>query len=199
MTLTDALTWDNIASRSEGFVWQLLDQTLNPIGTVHPDAKGAQLTWDGTATIQRNLRGLTLQGADAVAVNPISDRIAPSLVIDGTAYPMGVFLFGSVNRLRASRPPSLDGTLVDQAVVLDGEIRTPIGYNQGALITTAMAEVIEPYPVTFEITASSATFGEPAGWQPGSTVNRILSDLCVAAGYLPPFFEANGIGHVSSR
>lgn len=194
--MTAALLDLEVRSRREKVQFELVDAVGRKIGDVHPERK-CVISNDATAQIKRKLTGFTLTPSDTAAVNPLTDRVRATWVLDdGSTYPRGVFLFAEASTARLSYGDRLTGTLVDQGLILAQEIDRTVGFDTGTSATTAIRTVLE-FAGFYNVTVAASTFelGSPVGWpagQSGTTWAKILDDLCAKAGCYPVHFDDNG-------
>ena len=193
MTLVDL---DGVQMRQETVAFDVMDAALNVIGAVYPVRDSPpRVNNDTRRTIKRSLSGMTLTPVDAAAVNPFTDRIRPRWVIagDSAVYPLGVFLFADANELVRSSGATLDAELVDQMFIVDQPILSTVSYPIGQPLDTAIADLASTVSVPLvQVDASGLTLQRPATWPGGTSLYRILADLCVLAGFLPPYFDSTG-------
>lgn len=149
------------------------------------------LSHDTTRTIKRSL-SMHLSPADTAAVNPIRDRIMPSLIdCNGQAWPLGRYMFSdysrvvTFNRGRRASPALLDESfVVDQ----DRESAFPPSVIPGntVSVTSLIEQALLAYPtIATAIQASPYETGNT--WSFGTTTFQIVSDLSTLGGYFAPW------------
>ena len=196
-TSADLLALRGVAQRATSYGFRLLDSDNQPIGELHPSATNTpSITHDTSRFIQRSIENLLLPPNETRDVNTVSDRIAPYMLLeDGSAWPLGVFLFTETSRPRYSYGSRITGTtVVDQGYVIDHPVEHSVSVAQGEALRTAIIELIQEAGIT-QLTVESATAsaGQPMSWPPGTHRSVIIQDLCIAAGFLPPYFNHDGV------
>lgn len=129
------------------------------------------------------------------AINFLTDRVRPAIVIDGVGtFPLGVFVFSGAPEAWANTGRSWAATLLDKLSILDQDaVDTTYALDAGTVITTAVAALIATTGETnVAITPSTATLANPLAWDPGTSKLAIINDLLDAAGYFSLFCDQNG-------
>lgn len=193
----------DVSTVAYSFRFDLLTNTLHadPAGPLRPSRASGAPTMANRLDDRypRTVRGFELDPDQADQVDVLSARVAPFLVLDtGDEYPLGVFLFDATHRLRRTGGSPLVGGLIDQSFIVDQGIEAAIGWPQGYNVTDAMAEVVALYtlPRGFDIVRSSTTLGESIAFRPSTSGRSVLERLAELAGYLPPYFDNNGVGQL---
>lgn len=194
--MTSVLELDGVAQRTETYRFDLLDaaNTVVAQGIDVEADQPASVNNDVNRNIRRTLDGLHLSPSVLADIDTLSDRLQPVVTIDGTEYPVGVFLFGDHRVRRYSWGDEPTSTLVDQCVILDDPISTSVGYDTGTVVTTAIAaQAAAAGIVAVSIDASTATIQAPIAWAIGQHSRlKIIGDLCALAGFLAPYFDNAG-------
>lgn len=200
-TADELLDLDGVSQRASEIRFDILDSRLAPIGTVKPDLDPvARVTNNSNAAIKRTLQGMRLNAAEQADVNPLTDRIRPVWVLEnGSQYPLGVFLFASMDRARSEWGLDADVSAVDQCLILDQPLERGVGYPGGtpirdAIVTQFQAVGIHSYNVDPSITSR---IGAPIHWPAGNTSRmKVLNDLAAMAGAYSAYFDNDGVGVV---
>lgn len=203
------LDLDDRSRRVEGFRFDLLDSSNGDVGVLAVDRKRPpSVRNDATATNPRVINGLTIlprtratddsdfyfaQDVDTVAQRV---RLVHVLGAGGTGYEneWGIFLFADDSNQVRSGGTSKACQLIDQTQItvqlLDESVAYPTGTNIGtALATQAAAAGI----VSTEIEATTATLSAPLfGLAGRDSHDKIMRELCRAAGFLRPYFNNAG-------
>lgn len=154
------------------------------------------ISWDGDAAQQRTLNGLVIGPADAARINPIVHRLRPSWVLDtGDTFPLGLFLFSSNDSHVDSWGADLAGGLGDSNVILGQAREATLSLPIGATIREAMLSIIDELGLSAyaSVDPSDVLLSAPISWQLGTTRGQILTDLCQAAAFYPPYWDNNAI------
>jgi len=186
-----------VSMRQETVAFDVLNAALEVTGTLHPARDPVpRITNDTSRTIKRALSGLRVPATEAAEVNPFTDRIRARWVIEGdpALYPLGVFLFADQNEIVRSYGTDLDLELVDQTFIIDQPLLYGVSFGIGKALGTALGELATLAGVpAFVVSPSTLTLQRPATWPGGASLYRVLADLCVMAGFLPPFFDSAGV------
>lgn len=161
---------------------------------IHPlDGSEPSLRMDDSAEIKTSLSGSFLEND---RINWLTDRIRPEMIVDGTVYPMGVYL-------PASMEPADDGTtksvLIDaydqcwlvQNHIVEDRLVIRSGTNY---ISAVMSMLNEVGIVNIAATPTDLRLPEQREeWKLGDSyltaVNQLLSEI----NYRPLWFNAEGV------
>lgn len=193
MTVVDPLMLSGVSARAESVVYDVLDLNRNVIGRVNPSADSPpRLQVSTSARFTRTLSGVELDEADAAAINPASDRMRPSWVIEGTEYPLGVFLVADDRRRISTRPTVTERGWVDDSFEMAQPIETSVGFSAGTNLSAAILSALGGLLIDVQVDPTSAVLTEPVAWAPGTNRADIVESLCATAGFLPPHSSATG-------
>lgn len=198
---------DTVSSVAYTFRFDLLDLGLHvdPAGPLRPDRSRPAPTISNQldSRAPRTVKGLQVDPAQLadLQLDVLSARVRPWLVLDnGDEFSLGIFLFDGAHRAVSTAGDSLTGGLVDQSFIIEQGLERAVGWGYGTPVTDAMAEVVGQYayalPAGFDIVTSAVTLVEPVTFRPGSSGRQSLVKLCELAGYLPPYFDADGVGQL---
>jgi len=169
-----------------------------------------RITNDTSRTLRRTLDDLRIlsrplvdqdeQHIYADEYTSIVSRVHAFWLIDigGTLseYPLGVFLFANDSTTRTTAEDIRTSQLVDQCALLDQPLDQSLGFSAGQSITAALHVLADLAGVPLErrkIEASSAKFGAQVAWTPGrDTFLTAMESCCLAAGFLPAYFDNSG-------
>lgn len=183
------------------FRYRVLDRSLNPAGTVKP-LEPCSIKASTNRTMKRTLSGFRLGEKAAREINFFTDRIQPVVVLeDGTEWPCGVFVFTDAAVSRGSYTSTLGTTMVDQDYVLDQKTRYTFQVNPGGSITGAINFLLDTVGIFSRSIPSSQLVvpgTESLTFPVGTSRMEILTLLCVLGGWLPPFFDNNGVCIIKS-
>lgn len=176
--------------------YRVLDRYLNRGGDIHP-LKVCTIKATTGANIKRTLSGFMLNEPDLRAINPFSDRIQPVWVLeDGTEWECGVFVFTDAARARGSYVSTLATTMADQDWVLNLEMSQGWQINPGGSIVGGILDLLDQVGI-FHVSIPSSGLTVPGTealtFPPGTTRAKVLSFLTTLGGWLPPYFDNQGV------
>ncbi len=125
----------------------------------------------------------------------------PRAGTDGTPYvgwSQGVFRVGAAPKtIDAGDKRELQIQAYDLAVMYDWpQIEQSFTAQPGDLVTAKIAAAFALGPLTAtNIAASTVTLAEAKRWEPGTSLLKVIDDLC-AAGHLQRFWDADGVFNV---
>lgn len=175
--------------------YEILNVRGEPIGYTQPSrGTSPSITHRSTASVMRMLRGFRVDGSDANEVDPYSNRIRPSILLeDGTKWRQGVYLFSQPERLVGSWHTPMAATLLDLGFILDQESPRSWGLGSRGIITDVMTKIVEAAGIIdFVIQPSTQRIGSPIFYSPGTSYRWMLDRLSELAGYHRPYFDNNG-------
>lgn len=194
--------------RTESIEWKVYDVDNNELGLLMVGKDPLpQITNDTTRAIRRNVQSLQVAARPlydvdnghyyAGDISTLTMRARPFWVMgDGTRYPLGVYVWGDDSTVQqgSGQSPSI-GSLTDLCTVLDQPLDDSIGYAQGQFVIDAIMQVVDDEGLSTDgIENSEATFGVAVGWAAGrDTFLTVLDGLCKNAGFLPPYFDNDGL------
>jgi hypothetical protein len=175
--------------------FDLLDRSLERIGSLSPATGAAQVSMSTRSSIMRTLRNFELTATEAADVDVYAHRVKAWMVIqDGTEWPLGVFLFSDPQRPVGSWHTPLVATLLDQNLLLQQESTESFGVRSRARIEPAIAQVLTMANVNqYTVVQTDARVLDPIIWPAGTPYLRILSELAKLAGFYRPYFNSSGV------
>ena len=155
-----------------------------------------RITHDTSRTIPTATQ-LQFDRDDTARIDPISHRIAVSMLLVGAGYPLGRYLIVDHTRSRTSAGPLAASALVDEMFLVDqpltasfcpatqsGLYATQIGIDQA--INLLLRDLALP-------TRIEATSASTAGtWPAGTSRAKVLADLALDGGYTTPWIDHHG-------
>lgn len=174
--------------------FEIVDRDLVVIGNVVPLAADS-ISVNTSGTAKRELTGFRLDPQTLRDIDPFSNRIKPSWILeDGTEWPLGVFVFTGSTLHRGTYVSTLDTTMTDQDAILDQGTRSTFGIGQRGWILPAVEDLLGEVRITNVVLpwGSQAIVADPVVWPAGESRLKILTDLSKLAGWLPPYFDNNG-------
>lgn len=195
-TSDDLLNLRGVHQRIDSYAFDLIDGSLNVIGSVNPVRDHVPtITLDTTRGIHRTLTGFVVDASRQSDIATVSARVRPRLTLqNGASYNLGVFLFGDGTRPRRSWGLELNASLVDALFILAQPVGRIIGYPAGTNLTTAaltLAQEVITSPSS--VVASGATTGVDKAYRASDSRQKIINDLLGLASYLPVFFDNDGV------
>lgn len=194
-TSTDLIELRGVRQRVDHYLFDLLDTGNNVVGQIEPRRdQPPTIELDTTRTVYRTLTGFAVDAEQQLALQTVSDRIRPSMVLqNGASYPLGVFLFGDATRGRRSWGLEMAATLVDAGYILAQPVGRIVGYATGTnIVQAALALAGEVITTATSITVSPQVLGSPKAYRASDTRQKICNDLLATAGYLPVYFDNSG-------
>lgn len=191
----DLLNLAGIRQRIDSYLFDLVDLHGSRIGDVKPIRDSpAKIENLSNRTMYRTLTNFNLDANEQADLVSASARVRPRLVLqNGESFSLGVFLFGDATRPRRSWGQELAGTLVDQRYILAQSVGRSVGYDAGTdIVAAATALAQEVITGTITATPSTVTLSQPLGWKIEDARVKIIEDLMLLIGYLPPYFDNNG-------
>lgn len=183
-----------IGQRQGTFRFELANGvTGQRLGDLHP-LRSAVIDWDSGRIIKSTLR-LGLGKADTAAINPLTDRISPYMVLPGdTAYPngrpLGRFMFvDTPKQLTTAGQLGLQIQLNDEMFLVDQEIIEGIN-GVGSKVDAVIGMAVSGLPVTVRLEASDLNCAE--AWGAGTGRGGILEALSISGDYWSPWFDHAG-------
>ena len=184
--------------RSDGFRFELLDQDWAVIGELHPSAESPPtMSNDTSRTIIRTVDNLTLPASEAQAIDTMTDRMRPVMILqNGAERPLGVFTWAQDNRPQRAWGTEHVSSLRDQTFDLLAPRGRVSSTKKGAnLLVRAQdhAALRIPRERMLVLGASAATAAAPMVWPPDDPLSDIVNAHLHLAGYLPAHFNHDGM------
>ena len=180
-----------VGQRSATFQFDLVDGTTGENkGTLTPIRDSpASITHDTTRTIKREL-SLNLGVVDGTRVNTLRDRVKVSMIIGGSSYPLGRFLWADDSRNKTSSGSIHNSKLIDEMFIIDQKM--DLGFTAAGTVDQSIRNLLVNLPgieLDMEVSGVLAT----GSWTAGTSRAKVLADLCVQGGYFSPWFDNVGI------
>lgn len=158
--------------------------TGETLGWLQPvkDAEPPTLTHDTSQSIKRELT-LALSVADTLAINPLTDRIQPWMIV-GTdePWPLGRYMFTDDSRVASTRGDRGSFSLLDEGFAIDQQLSDafsligPVNVSVIALVSQVPFIVMDIEPTPFSSTGA---------WAPGNTRGQVLDAYTTQGDYFP--------------
>lgn len=187
-----------MGQRFETIRWDVLTADLQYAFTctqVNRDGQIPSVRFDANAEINRTISRMWFGPDDTAQINPLSHLLAPRWVLDdGTTFPMGVFHFSNLPLASHSWGDVYMPSLADSSTILRAGRRGTYSIPVGKLLTTAAREIIAEVGLSARaaIDNSSTYATSPQLFPPNTSRKAILSWICQALGYYPPYFDNDG-------
>lgn len=195
-TSDQILDCDGVYRRMDTWRFDLEDQAGSVIGVLHPDVERPPVITNNTAgNVSRSIDGLFLPADENSAINPLSDRVAPKMVLqNGAEFPMGVMMWTDDSTPEKPWGTEHNSSLGDKMTILNQGIEHSIGFGKGADIgIAALGVALEVLTLDeIEIDPISAQLATGVNHPPQTSRRTILADFMEQIGFLPPHFGHNG-------
>jgi hypothetical protein len=176
--------------------YMVLDIDLTMTGEeVHPLGRPS-LSASTSGAVKRQLSNFVLEEREARDLDMFRSRIMPVMILeDGTAWSMGVYLFTDSATRVGTYASTFETILMDQDYILSKGIRRPYGVNPGGSIPDAINEILDTAHIYSRSVPvdTSIRVADPTVWPIGTSRMDMLKILCTLAGWLPPYFDNNGV------
>ncbi len=185
----------HVGQRAVSYRFDLIDgRTGVPRGPLTPLRDTTPtLAHDLTGTIVRRVSGLVLGVKDTARLDPLTDRVAISMVVGGRqrrTYPLGRYMVGDATELVTSSGSTAPLTLFDEMFIVDQELEA--GFEGGGqLVDQAIRRLLEAMPIG-EVQVDATELTSMSAWSPGNTRGMALRDLSRQGGYFLPWFNHAG-------
>lgn len=187
---------DGVSARSESVRFELLDASNSVVRNLAVDRDSVpSMRNDTTRPIRRTVDGVRLAPEENGLVDFVANRVRVSWVLaSGSAYPLGIFLFGDASELLASEGTVTECSLVDQCLILDQPLSETAAYGPGTLVSDAIADqASQAGVVATSIESATTETTAPLSWAVGrDTRLDVMQALCELAGFLAPYFDNDG-------
>lgn len=178
-----------IGQRQATWTFTLIDgPTGQHLGTLHPIRQPASITHDTTRAIKRDLR-ITLDPTDQAAINPIRDRIIVAMVVGGTSYPLGRYMFTDSTLLISTGGQRGMATLLDEMFLIDQQMEQ--GFSSSAAVDNAVRALLAGLPIP-AISIEATPYAAVGGWAAGTTRGQVLDALATQGDYQTPWMNNAG-------
>ena len=181
---------DGIGQRTATYRFDLVDGVSGEnLGQVHPIRSGAAITHDTTRVIKRDLRA-NFGSVDTAAINPLTDRIMPSMLIGGQSWPLGRFMFVDETTLVSTGGALGDVALVDEMFIVDQQRSAAFSSTLSA--TAAVVDFLTGLPLV-DVEVEPSPYPAVGSWAPGTTGGQILEALATQGDYMTPWMDNLGV------
>lgn len=180
-----------VGQRSASFRFELLDGVTDErLGEIHPYIGPATLNHDVGRTIKRDLR-LSLSPSDRAAINTLTDRVLPYMIIAGESWPLGRYMFAGQTRLPRSSGTESSEVLMDEMNVVDREIQQ--GFAPSGACDVAMRQLVAGLLLPMGTNLAASPYPAVGGWRAGSNRGGILNTLSLQGDLETPWMDNSGV------
>lgn len=192
--------WSSSPRNAVDIVWEVLDRSLNTVGTVHPFAdSGPSVSVSSAGAVGRSLRSVQLTPEETAELNPRYHMIRPVAVDNiGQCEPLGAFSIAGATATETAVGELIDITFTDQPMILTNWISKNVSYRRDKSVANVIENIgdLLGLPSVY-VEPNADNLGEPMTWTRGSaTWWDVLKKLAEAGGYFPPYFDRSGAMHV---
>ena len=178
-----------IGNRIEEWSWRLLDARDRPIRPLS-NVKDGRVEQNVNAVI-RGGGSVTIQG------DPLDwgrNRVQPWVTVNGTSWPVGVFLFASPMEKNSDTGRFFDVGLLDKLSIMDADkLANTYSVAAGFLVTNVIEDLIHEVGETnISVTPSSLTTRSQIVWPAGTSRLRIINDLLDSINYFSLWVDGYG-------
>lgn len=196
-TTAQILDLDGVRCRVDDFRFELINQTDEIIGELHPDQdRPPSITNDTSAAVPRTMSSFYLPAGEGAAVNTITDRVRPvSVLQNGAEFHLGVFLWTSDSQPVRAWGEERASTLSDKMVMLNQGTAQSIGFGKGADIGLAVLGLLLSVfsENEIDVDAIDADLGVGVNHPIGTSTRQIVAEFAKLVGFLPPWVNRSGV------
>ena len=185
---------DYRGQRVERFEFHWINGVTGEIyGTVTPE-KGSppSLTHTTTSGIKRRLT-MNLGVNFTSQVNPITDRILPYMIVGGTTWPLGRYMFSTDTKAISTRGDRGSYTLLDEGFIVDQQIQSAFAPNDS--VTGAVLLLLTGLPLP-GVMIEASPYPAAGAFNIGQTRGQILDAYATQGDYFPYWFDNTGNFHM---
>jgi hypothetical protein len=180
--ILDLAPW--VGQRQATFRFDVTDRVSGLVlGQITP-TRDATLTHDTTRTIKRQLN-LNLGKTDTANIEPLTQRIDVTMIVNGVEWPLGRYMFTDDGRQTFTSGQLGSVVLSDEMFLVDQQITSGIN-ARGISVNNAILNVVAGLPVTLVVENTPFTAGE--SWNVGSARGQVLETLSISGDYFSPWF-----------
>lgn len=180
---------DWVGQRVATFAFGLVNGVTGEIlGELHPIRQGATIRHDTSRIIKREM-WLTLGASDTAAINPLTDRIIPSMVVAGQSWPLGRFMFTDETISQTTGGNSSAVRLFDEMFLVDQAISTSFAPSSG--VGDSIINLLAGLPL-LDVHVDATPYPATGGWAVGTNRGQILEALATQGDYMTPWINNDG-------
>ena len=162
---------------------------------IYPAQGGTpKVKMNGSSAIKADLSGNFIDPGDSVSW--LADEIRPELIIDGTAYPLGIYMPASIRQTETDTERYLNITAYDRCWrVRDVKTEDLLHFDAGTPYLTAVQQLLTACGIALiSVVPCAAAFAEDReDWNIGTDYLSIVNQLLSEINYNPLWFNAEGL------
>lgn len=162
--------------------------------TIYPRTGSAPtIRMDDSGEIKTSLSGEFLDPGEDISW--LTDQIRPELVIDGTVYPLGIYLPATVRHAETDTSKIVQIEAYDRCWQVQSHVTESGKYfPAGTTYLSAIGSLISECGITaMAVTDSDLTFSEAREWEVGTSNLSIVNQLLSEINYKSLWFDSTGI------
>ena len=167
--------------------------------TLYP-LQAPEVQMKGESALKMSMRGEFLKPEKDVAW--LTDRIRPVLIIDGTEYPVGLYIGTTPRRRGNSRETSVVLEAYSVLYLADRTKMEP-GYiiRAGTLYIAAIQELLQLAGIDMYVsdTSDKRIQTDRADWDAGTSVLEVVNELLAEINYRDVWVDLEGTVHLTAR
>lgn len=181
----------SVGQRQATFRFDLIDaitgqvlQQVNPLRDQPPI-----LTHDTGRAVKRSIDQILLNRADTSVIDPIGHRIAVYMLIGGTAWPLGRYMFSAALDFTNTAGAISNDALVDEMFIVDQQRST--AFTPGGTVEAAVLALLDGQPI-IGIDLETSPYSAVGSWPAGTRGGTILDALATLGDYFTPWMGHDG-------
>lgn len=172
---------------------EVVTRSLDVIGVVYPERRDLTITNDTKSQVMRRVDSMALTRSDYRSINPAADLLRLIVEVDGRRRPLGAFYF-TTDDDPIGQNWGLGGPMVDAGLVFTYDTTRSYSLPPGGSIVSLIQDVVTDCGFTrLAITDTGAYVYDPVVFPAGTPKRTILTRLADLGGYLPPYFDNDGV------
>lgn len=183
---------DHRGQRVERFIYEVRNGRTNEfLGYVKPRRDQAPtLTHNTNQTTKRQL-AISLGVRDTAWINPITDRILPYMIVGGTTWPLGRYMFTDDTSIESTAGSLGNFVLFDEGFIVDQQIEhatTSIGAVHDVILG-----LLEDVPRFIDRFIEPSDFQTTTTFTAGATRGQALDTYAEQGDYFPFWLDNHGV------
>lgn len=182
--------------RADEFTFELVDADGRSLGSlaVTNETAAATIRFDTARTVFRTLSGVEVLRTDLQAIDTEHERLRVGIVLqNGSAFPLGTFMFGQDNQQPASWGNRLTPELFDQALDLDQQLEKTVSVPTGGSVRGLIGALLAPFAFDVRIDMPDQAAAAPLLFLAGTSRYDALKVAASLLGCFNPFLDNAGV------
>lgn len=182
--------------RADDFTFDLVDAAGLSLGTlaVSNDVTAPTIRFDTARTVFRTLSGVEVLRTDLQAIDTENERLRVGITLqNGSAFPLGTFMFGQDNQQPASWGNRLTPELFDQAFLLDQQLEKTISIPTGGSVRGLISTLLAPFSFDVRIDMPDQAAAAPLLFLAGTSRYDALKMAASLLGCFNPYLDNAGV------